>query len=60
MSTSIAARMLQLLGHQIYLSNRGSYKLGGDIAICISKSEGPSYCHCSSSEKPQGFQARLL
>jgi len=50
MSASIAARMLQLLGYQLYLSTRGSYKLGGGSAICTNKSEGPAYCHCSSIE----------
>ena len=34
------------------LSTRGSYKLGGDSAICTSKSEGASSCHYSSGERP--------
>ncbi len=37
MSASIASRMLQLLGYQLYLSTWGSYKLGGDSAVCTIK-----------------------
>ena len=37
------------------LSTRGSYKHGGDSAVCTSKAHGSVFCHCSAGDRPLGF-----
>ena len=37
------------------LSTWGSYKLGGDSIIYTNKSDGSTFCHCSTGERPPGF-----
>ena len=59
MSTSIVARMLQLLGLLALLYQPGvSYKLGGDSAVYTSTSDGSGLCHYSAGERPLGFSSQ--
>lgn len=37
------------------LSTQGSYKLGGDIVVYTSKSDGSALYHCSVGDRPLGF-----
>jgi len=39
------------------LSTRGSYKLGSDSAIYISKSDGSAFCHYSIGERLLGLSS---